>query len=203
MKFSRSKTASRLRRVNQICESGVPFLPLQTLWINFTTMLFQAVGLGYGEPGAGLMQRRPRDPEEPILPRSTMLWLVTIGLVMGAATLATIAWAETSFGRPVALTMGVVTFSLASLFFSLATRDEDQTVFSLDILSDKTMVRSTAASLIILVLSTVLEPLQTFLQTVALSTNQWLICIAAALPVLVASELRVLVRRRRKSPVAA
>ena len=175
---------------------GVPFLPLQTLWINFTTMLFQAVGLGYGEPGAGLMQRRPRDPEEPILPRSTMLWLVTIGLVMGAATLATIAWAETSFGRPVALTMGVVTFSLASLFFSLATRDEDQTVFSLDILSDKTMVRSTAASLIILVLSTVLEPLQTFLQTVALSTNQWLICIAAALPVLVASELRVLVRRR-------
>ena len=33
---------------------GVPFLPLQTLWINFTTMLFQAVGLGYGEPGAGL-----------------------------------------------------------------------------------------------------------------------------------------------------
>jgi Ca2+-transporting ATPase len=132
-----------------------------------------------------------------------MLWLVTIGLVMGAATLATIAWAETSFGRPVALTMGVVTFSLASLFFSLATRDEDQSVFSLDILSDRTMVRSTAASLIILVLSTVLEPLQTFLQTVALSTNQWLICIAAALPVLVASELRVLVRRRRKSPVAA
>ena len=25
--------------------SGIPFLPLQTLWINFTTMLFQAVGL--------------------------------------------------------------------------------------------------------------------------------------------------------------
>ena len=27
---------------------GVPFLPLQTLWINFTTLLFQAIGLGYG-----------------------------------------------------------------------------------------------------------------------------------------------------------
>ncbi|MFZ0162924.1 MAG: HAD-IC family P-type ATPase [Trebonia sp.] len=32
---------------------GVPFLPLQTLWINFTTLLFQAVGLGYGRPAAG------------------------------------------------------------------------------------------------------------------------------------------------------
>ncbi len=38
---------------------GIPFLPLQTLWINFTTMLFQAVGLGYGEPGAGLMDAPP------------------------------------------------------------------------------------------------------------------------------------------------
>ncbi|MBV8302718.1 MAG: HAD-IC family P-type ATPase, partial [Acidimicrobiia bacterium] len=27
---------------------GVPFLPLQTLWINFTTDLFLAIGLGYG-----------------------------------------------------------------------------------------------------------------------------------------------------------
>ena len=30
--------------------AGVPFLPLQTLWINFTTQVFQAIGLGYGEP---------------------------------------------------------------------------------------------------------------------------------------------------------
>ena len=34
---------------------GVPFLPLQTLWINFTTLLFQAIGLGYGQP-AGSQQ---------------------------------------------------------------------------------------------------------------------------------------------------
>jgi P-type Ca2+ transporter type 2C len=32
---------------------GVPFLPLQTLWINFTTLLFQAIGLGYGQPAGG------------------------------------------------------------------------------------------------------------------------------------------------------
>ena len=59
---------------------GIPFLPLQTLWINFTTMLFQAVGLGYGQPAAGLMDRRPRDPQQPILPRRQMVWLVIIGL---------------------------------------------------------------------------------------------------------------------------
>ena len=179
---------------------GVPFLPLQTLWINFTTMLFQAVGLGYGEPGAGLMQRRPRDPSEPILTRSTMAWLVAVGVVMGGATLGVITWAEGEFGRPVALTMGVVTFSLASLFFSLATRDEARTVFSLDTLSDKTLVKSTALSVVTLVLTTVLGPLQAFLETVPLDVGQWLVCTAAALLVLVLSEVRVLVRRHRSAP---
>ena len=47
--------------------SGIPFLPLQTLWVNFTTQVFQAIGLGYGEPSEGLMERRPRKPEQPIL----------------------------------------------------------------------------------------------------------------------------------------
>ena len=33
--------------------SGIPFLPLQTLWVNFTTQVFQSVGLGYGAPSDG------------------------------------------------------------------------------------------------------------------------------------------------------
>ena len=142
---------------------GVPFLPLQTLWINFTTMLFQAVGLGYGKPAAGLMGRRPRDPQQPILPRPQMVWLVVVGVIMGGATLGVITWADDTFDRDVALTMGVVTFSVASLLFSLATRDEGRTVFSLDALSDKTFIRSTALSIITLVLTTVFGPLQAFL----------------------------------------
>jgi Ca2+-transporting ATPase len=49
---------------------GVPFLPLQTLWINFTTLLFQGLGLGYGQPATGLMARKPRPPDRPILTRA-------------------------------------------------------------------------------------------------------------------------------------
>ena len=73
---------------------GVPFLPLQTLWINFTTLLFQAIGLGYGQPATGLMKRQPRQPDRPILGRGLMAWLITIGLIMGTGTLGVISWAE-------------------------------------------------------------------------------------------------------------
>ena len=76
---------------------GVAFVPLQTLWINFSTQVFQAVGLGYGEPAEGLMQRKPRDPEAQILPRSKLLWLALVGGVMGAATIGVLAWADSHY----------------------------------------------------------------------------------------------------------
>ena len=62
--------------------SGIPFLPLQTLWVNFTTQVFQSIGLGYGAPSEGLMERRPRKPEQPILTRADTRWFIIAGLVM-------------------------------------------------------------------------------------------------------------------------
>src|SRR5205085_4085857 len=43
---------------------GVPFLPLQTLWLNFTTDLFLSIGLGYGAAASGLMNRKPRPADD-------------------------------------------------------------------------------------------------------------------------------------------
>jgi len=176
--------------------AGVPFLPLQTLWINFTTLLFQAIGLGYGQPADGLMEREPRSPTTPILTRGLLIWLIATGVIIGVGTLGVISWAEGRYGEAVAHTMGVVTFSLFALIFSIATKDELRTAFSIDTVSDKTFVRFTGISLLTLILATVFGPLQTFLDTVALSMQQWLICTALALTILVVSEIWKRVQRR-------
>ena len=181
---------------------GVPFLPLQTLWINFTTLLFQAIGLGYGQPAAGLMDRKPRPPDQPILPRALMFWLVIVGLIVGIGTLGVIFWAELVYTRPIAHTMGVVTFSLFALFFSIATRDERRTVFSLDTFSDKTFNIATGVSILTLILSTVFGPFEKLLETTSLDLPQWLICTAVALSVIVASEIRKAIRRGRSADTA-
>ena len=175
---------------------GVPFLPLQTLWINFTTLLFQAIGLGYGRPAAGLMDRKPRRPEQPILTRGLFVWLITAGLLMGAGTLGVLSWAEQDRTPAIAHTMGVVTFSLYALFFSIATRDERRTVFSLDTFSDKTFNIATGVSVLTLILATVFGPLQKFLETTSLDIQQWLICTGTALSIIVVSEIRKAIRRR-------
>ena len=181
---------------------GVPFLPLQTLWINFTTLLFQAIGLGYGQPATGLMDRKPRQPDQPILPRALMMWLIIVGLIMGVGTLGVISWAEQVRTEAIAHTMGVVTFSLYALFFSIATKDERRTVFSLDTFADKTFNICTGVSVLTLILSTVLGPFQDFLEMTALDVQQWLICTAVALSIIVASEIRKAIRRRRATGAA-
>src|SRR4051794_27619806 len=177
--------------------SGIPFLPAQTLWVNFTTQVFQAIGLGYGEAGEGLMDRKPRKPEQPILRRRDTHWFVVAGLVMGVATLGVAAGAEHSHSPELARTMALTTFSLANLFFSFTARDELRSVFSLDTFSDRTFIVSSLLSIAAIVFATELRFFQRILDTLEMTGNQWLICIGAGLTVVVASELWKFVRRRQ------
>ena len=178
---------------------GVPFLPLQTLWINFTVDIFQAIGLGYGKPREGLMAESPRPKEQQILPRSLFVWLAFIGLVMGAITLAVIIWAQNSYGETVAHTMGLVTFSMFHLFFSLETSDEERTIFSSELLENPILLKTSALSLLTIFLATAFGPLQRVLDTVELGVDQWAICIAAGAVIIVVAEVRKFFRRRARS----
>jgi P-type Ca2+ transporter type 2C len=176
---------------------GVPFIPLQTLWVNFTTQVFQAIGLGYGKASEGVMERKPRPVKEPLLSRPLLLWLGFVGLVMGLGTLGVIWGADDSSGAVVARTMGLTTFSLANLFYSFTTRDELLSVFSLDVLEDRRFLYVSGMSVAAIVLGTELGLFQRILHTVSLSLNEWLVCVAVAAIVVGVSEIRKLVLRRR------
>jgi Ca2+-transporting ATPase len=180
---------------------GVAFVPLQTLWINFTTQVFQAIGLGYGQPAEGLMKRKPRDPDQAILPTGLMIWLGCIGLVMGATTIGVIAWADNHYNTAVARTMGMTSFAAANLLYSFCERDQLQSVFSLDVLRDRKFLYFSGASVLAIILAPQLDLLNRILGTVPLTLHQWLICIVTALAAVVASEIRkAFLRHRAHAP---
>jgi Ca2+-transporting ATPase len=175
---------------------GLPFIPLQTLYVNFTTQIFEAVGLGYGAPSEGLMKRKPRPAQEPILNRSTWIWLGFVGLLMGATTLGVIWGVEDQHNAGLARTMGLATFSFANVLLAFATKDERRSVFSMDTFADTRLVMFSGFSVAAIVAGNELQIFQRILQTESLSFRQWLLCLGAAMTVLVASEIRKIILRR-------
>ena len=157
----------------------------------------QSVGLGYSKPAAGLMERPPLPPSRAILTRGLIVWLAFVGLLMAIGTLSVISWADQAHGLDIARTMGMVTFALLTLFFSIESKDERDSAFSLDTFSDKTFRITTSGSFVLLNLSTVLSIFRTVMKTVTLDVVQWLICTAVALSVAAAGEIRKAVLRRR------
>ena len=180
---------------------GEPLLPLQVLWVAFTTVTIQSIGLGYSRPVEGLMERRPRPPSQPILTGGVLSWLVSVGLVMAIGTLSVVSWAEQAHTLAIARTMGVVVFSLFNLFFSLESRDRRESVFSLSTFADRTCIVTTGASLFLLVMATVLAPCQAILKTTALDVDQWLLCTAVALSIIAVTEIRKAFLRQTVGPV--
>ena len=110
----------------------------------------QSVGLGYSKPAAGLMERPPLPPGRPILTRGLIAWLAFAGLLMAVGTLSVISWADQARGLALARTMGMVTFALFIPFFSIESKDERDSAFSLDTFSDKTFVITTSGSFVLL-----------------------------------------------------
>jgi Ca2+-transporting ATPase len=170
--------------------NGVPFLPLQTMWLNFTVNVFQAIGLGFGRPRDGLMEEKPRPKDQKILPPQLNAWLAVVGLWMGVGTLGLIAWADGTYDPTVAQTMGVTTFSLFRIVSSWETADEHRSVFSGYIFNNPTLLKVTGLSIVAIVLATELSILQEFLSMSSLTGEQWIICIGIALSLLVPEEVR-------------
>jgi Ca2+-transporting ATPase len=177
--------------------SGVPLIPLQTLWVNFTTQVFMAIGLGYGEPAGDLMERKPRPLDEPILPRALLTWLVAAGFVLGGTALGVIWWAEDEHGVAVARTMGLTTFAIANVFLAWTVKDRLRSILNPDTFGDRRLLMTTGLSAVAILLGTELQIFNRILDTVSLTGEQWVICILAAGTTLVASEAQKLVLRRR------
>jgi Ca2+-transporting ATPase len=178
---------------------GVPFVPLQTLWVNFTTQVFQAIGLGYGEPSPGLMERKPRPEKEPILSRGLLGWLAVCGVVIGGTALAVIWWADDAHGTALARTMGMTTFAIANVFFSFCVKDDLKSVFSVDPFADRRLLQATGLSALAILFGAELGIFQRILGTVSLSGKQWIVCILAASSIIVVSEIQKFFRRRAAS----
>src|SRR4029450_1880408 len=98
---------------------GIPFAPLVVLWINFLIQVPIAIALGFDKPSPGLMERKPRPLNQPVLSRSQWLRIIFLGPTMAPATLILEA-AYTPSGAALAATIAYVVFSLFNIAIGLS-----------------------------------------------------------------------------------
>jgi Ca2+-transporting ATPase len=180
---------------------GIPFTPLQVLWVNFAIDIPIAIALGFGAASPGLMERKPRPLNAPVVSRSQWVVIVILGILMAAGSLLLLEYARPVAGVSalVAGTMAFTAFTLFQVFTGLTVRDETQTTFTRNLLEDRRQVALFGLSLLLTFLVTQMGFLQRIFNTAALTLEQWLVCIGvAATLVLVAEVIKFFLRRSRR-----
>ncbi len=194
--------ASYLGAAFFVIAGGVPFTPLVVLWINFLVQVPIAIALGFDKPSPGLMERKPRPLQQPVLSRSQWMRIIFIGLLVAVGTLALEAWFEPS-GSAVAATMAFVAFSLFNIALGLSSRYERLSTFNRDIISDRRQLGLYGLALLLTFLPTELNFGQRILGLTSLTFDQWLVCFAGAIALLLIDEvIKYFLRRSRGSAAA-
>ncbi len=95
--------------------------------------------------------------------------------------------------------MGFVAFSLFNITLGLSARSETQSFFNRESLSDTRQLKLYGLALVVTFLGTELGFLQRWFNTVSLTFDQWLVCILAALSIILVEEIIKYFMRRGQS----
>jgi P-type Ca2+ transporter type 2C len=177
---------------------GVPFATLTVLWINFLIQVPIAMALGFDSPSPGLMDRKPRPLSQPVLSRAQWVRLVFTGLLIAIGTLVLEAAFEPT-DKALAATMGFVVFGLFNIALGLSARSETGTVFNRANLAERRQLTLYGLALLLILLPVEFGIGARMLGTTDLNLNQWLLCIAVAIVMLLIDEVIKFFMRRSRS----
>jgi len=180
----------------------VPLLATQILWINLVTDSGPALAMGVDPEIDDVMARRPRGLSERIIDRHMWTGILSIGLVMGVATLLTIdiflpgGLVEGHDSLEVARTAGFTTLVVAQLFNAFNSRSETTSAFH-RLFVNKWLWGAVALAFVLQIAIVEVPFLQAAFGTASMDLAHWAVAVAMASSVLWFDELRKLVWRMR------
>ena len=173
----------------------IPLLPIHILWVNLVTDGLPGLALTL-EPGErDLMRRPPRPPTENIFAHGLWQHAVWVGLLLGAMTLATQAWAIGS-GSAHWQTMTFTVLTLSQMGHVLAVRSERESLFVQGLWSNRLLLGAVALTVALQCATIYVPALWPIFKTQPLSAGELLGCLLVSSVVFVAVEIeKSLVRR--------
>ncbi|MGA7878048.1 MAG: cation-transporting P-type ATPase, partial [Desulfoferrobacter sp.] len=110
-----------------LVNSPLPLLPLQILYLNMLSDVFPALALGVGKGERKVMQRKPRNPQEPILTQGHWVAITAYSMLIAGSVLGAFVLAFTWFkmNEQQAVTVSFLSLAFARLWHVFNMREHD------------------------------------------------------------------------------
>jgi len=160
----------------------LPLLAVQILWISLVEDGFPDIALTTEQETEGVMDEKPRDPNESILNRPVKYWMIAISFISGTgAILAFMLMLWVSGNVELARTFVFTLMCLDSLALAFSVRSFRRSVLRRDIFSNKLLVGAVCISFVLLLCALYLPVLQILLSTVPLPLTAWFFMLSIVL----------------------
>ncbi|MFN9643770.1 MAG: cation-translocating P-type ATPase [Cyanobacteriota bacterium] len=178
---------------------GVPMTPLQILWMNLVTDGVPALALAL-EPGEkDLMRSPPAQPGESIFARGIGAYILRVGVVFAALTIALMVWAYRAYGPEGPWrTMVFTTLCLAQMGHALSARS-DRPLVQVAPFSNPWLLWAVLLTTALQLALLYVPPLAGFFGTVPLRSGDLAICVGFSLLLFLYLELDKVWRLWRRS----
>lgn len=168
--------------------------PTQILWINLITNGLPALALGMEPVHLDPMRGRPRDPEENLITRRELIWLLGYGSVMAALGLGVFNAHYSPFESPTLLshaqTQTFTVLAISPLFHALNARSRRRSLFVVGILSNARLWGAFAAAFALQAAAIYVPVLSRVFGTTRLTGSEVLVALGCSCIVWVAGELQ-------------
>jgi len=176
---------------------ALPITPVQILWINMTTAVLLGLMLAFEPKEPGLMLRKPREPQQPILTKHLIFRICLVGVLMLTAAFGMFSW-ELSHGESLAKarTVAVNVFVFCELFYLFNCRSLNYSMFHVGVFSNLWVIFGVVSMTLLQLLFTYWPPMQALFGSASIGVDEWLLILASGVIVYAAVGFEKLLLRQ-------
>jgi cation-transporting P-type ATPase F len=176
----------------------LPILPIQLLWINMITAGVLGIALSLEPKEPGLMKRKPRDPQAPIL-NGTLIWrILLVSFIILAGAFGLFEY-ELSRGVPVAeaRTVAVNVVVFVEIFYLFNARSLTRSPFQIGFLTNPWAIGGSILMVLLQLIFTYVPLMNRLFESAPMPAYLWLDVAAVGLAAFFVIEIEKWLRRKR------
>ncbi|MEB3360339.1 MAG: cation-transporting P-type ATPase [Synechococcales bacterium] len=177
--------------ISALLARALPILSLQVLWLNMINSITMTVPLAFEPKSQGLMQRPPRNPNEPLLTPKLFRRILVVSVFNWTLIFGLFEWARATTGNiDVARTMAIQALVAARIVYLISISQLGANIGRYlrgrtgAIANAPILLLGITAAIILQVLFSQWSVMNALFATAPLTWNQWLICLLPMLPML-------------------